>query len=483
YLCVVNTHLFFRDDASHVRSLHVWSALNAAQRVLQSLFPAPEPGACSEVPLLFCGDLNSDLNDGLPGAIKLLGSGFLERDYWDWASAVHFAYSAKYGPDKDSLLAEEAVEEEAHALQTLSDLGHASDSSLPPSPRAAGKPLRNPSAGHVAILRRHHGPELRSAPPLLPVDGLATPTTNYVPGYSGLLDYCFVDPRSFEVVRCYPPPSPAELGGFLPSEGHPSDHISVVADLRWKEPGRRGKALEEGSRASLHPTWGYLPHPPAAPGQVFPAELCSVHAAAHCLGQGQIVVLPTDTLYGLGCDARSEEAFQSLCAVKQRPQDKPISLAVADLADVSRVADVSHLPAGLLEALLPGPTTLILPFLDSAHVSPSVRAIALERGVGVRVPDAPFARAVARQLGAPLALTSANLAGEPSCVLVREFEHLWPRCGAVFDAGRAVCEERLGSTVLDLQVPGSFRVVRRGVGAEETLRRISREFGLREDAA
>lgn len=90
--------------------------------------------------------------------------------------------------------------------------------------------------------------------------------------------------------------------------------------------------------------------------------------------------------------------------------------------------------------------------------------------VGIRVPDATFVRAVAREFGAPLALTSANESSGVSSVTVEEFQGLWDKCACVFDAGRLSAGNREGSTIVELlpSAKGSggasctFRIIRQG---------------------
>ena len=112
-------------------------------------------------------------------------------------------------------------------------------------------------------------------------------------------------------------------------------------------------------------------------------------------------------------------------------------------------ARIAHLPPGLLESLLPGPVTLLLERLPgtlSEELNPGVLHIGTAHGraplllsnslsgliqlsaaPGIRVPDSPFVRAVAREFGAPLALTSANRSGSMSSVSVEEFSDLWDK--------------------------------------------------------
>ena len=100
------------------------------------------------------------------------------------------------------------------------------------------------------------------------------------------------------------------------------------------------------------------------------------------------------------------------------------------------------------------------------------------RGAGIRVPDSAFIRAVCRAHGGAIALTSANLSGAHSPTCVEDFRALWPECAGVFDAGR-VGDDRSGSTIVDLSVPGEFGVLRAGCVLEH-VKGVLHVHGLRE---
>jgi L-threonylcarbamoyladenylate synthase len=138
---------------------------------------------------------------------------------------------------------------------------------------------------------------------------------------------------------------------------------------------------------------------------------------------GGTVIYPTDTLYGLGVDPRSQEGLRRLLVLKSREGQKPIPLL---LSGADRVSDwAERVPAAglrLMEKFWPGGLTIVLPaWPDAPH------PITGESGtVGLRVPDHPIARALARALGGAITGTSANRAGNPGDwstaeEIVREF--------------------------------------------------------------
>ncbi len=187
--------------------------------------------------------------------------------------------------------------------------------------------------------------------------------------------------------------------------------------------------------------------------------------AVAALRAGQLVVLPTDTVYGLCADAYRERPCLRLFAAKRRPETMPIQLLAADLdAILDAVPEARGRGAVVARALLPGPYTLILP-------NPARRFRWLTgtrpETIGVRVPILSTEAAdVVRGVGA-VAATSANLHGQPDPARREDIaEEILDSCGAVVDAGELPGSP---STVLDL-TGAEPTVLREGlVPAEEAL--------------
>nr|CAD7427868.1 unnamed protein product [Timema monikensis] len=201
----------------------------------------------------------------------------------------------------------------------------------------------------------------------------------------------------------------------------------------------------------------------------------SVLCAAQLISLGHVLAVPTDTVYGLACDAQNAAAVSQLYAIKGRTQDNPISICVGRIEAVKLWAEVDHLPPAILDSLLPGPVTLV--FKRSGRLNPLLNPHSSK--VGVRIPESEFVRDLANCSVSALALTSANTSGQTSSLEVSEFRHLWHMLGAVFDAGKLgeLREQRQGSTVVDLSIPGRFSVLRPGVAYANTTK-ILENFGL-----
>lgn len=170
-----------------------------------------------------------------------------------------------------------------------------------------------------------------------------------------------------------------------------------------------------------------------------------IEAAAAVLRAGGRVGFPTETVYGLGVDARNATAVAAVFEAKARPADNPLIVHLADPADVSTVADaIPPSAAAFISAFFPGPLTLVLRRRDG--IAPAVSA-GLDT-VAVRVPALDRARAFLRACGVPVAAPSANRSGRPSPTTWQAVrDDLEGRVEAILRGPQA--EAGLESTVVD----------------------------------
>ncbi len=129
------------------------------------------------------------------------------------------------------------------------------------------------------------------------------------------------------------------------------------------------------------------------------------------LDKGNLIVYPTDTLYGLGCDPFEVPAVERVFEVKRRPAEQPIALALTISDQIPKYAHVTRIAQGIIAKHLPGPVTLLLRATKEAPL-PLVSSTGL---IGIRVPDHTVAQAITKAFG-PITTTSANLHGGPSPV-------------------------------------------------------------------
>jgi len=177
----------------------------------------------------------------------------------------------------------------------------------------------------------------------------------------------------------------------------------------------------------------------------------SIAIASEAIRRGELIVYPTDTMYGIGGDARNVAVVRRIEELKGR-DGKPISVVVADLDMAAQYCAISPLMKKFAQ-LLPGPYTFVLARKQNGNGNGLHGKIAHNVGgdtIGIRVPDHPFPLALVRALGFPITSTSANHAGQPAPSDFAEIqEELKQTMGVVVDGGK--CKEGEASTVVDLR--------------------------------
>lgn len=183
---------------------------------------------------------------------------------------------------------------------------------------------------------------------------------------------------------------------------------------------------------------------------------CEVESAIEALKSGDLVVYPTETVYGLGADALNPVAVERVFEAKNRDRSKPVSMAVGELEYISEYTRPTEREQQFMETFLPGPVTVVV---ERAEVVPDELTAGRDR-VGIRIPDHELARELARRIG-PITATSANVSGNESA---RRVEGLDDRirefATVVLDGGETPGG---GSTVVDVE---DGTIHRRGPDAE-----------------
>lgn len=197
-----------------------------------------------------------------------------------------------------------------------------------------------------------------------------------------------------------------------------------------------------------------------------------LEAVSRAVEAGEVLLYPTDTVYGFGCHGLCEPALERILQLKRRTADKGLLLLIPDLKTAERLS--SRLPRKfqrLAAQLWPGPVTFLVP------AAPTLPApITGNQGkVGLRYPSLPFLRLWLERLAAPIVSTSANLSGQPAPESRSRLEALFgPGVDLFLDAG--TLPESAPSTVLDL-CSDTPRIVRKGAMDERILHLLARDFG------
>ena len=182
-----------------------------------------------------------------------------------------------------------------------------------------------------------------------------------------------------------------------------------------------------------------------------------IRRAVETLREGGVIVYPTDTVYGLGCDITMKHGVERIVRIKGRDPKKPMSIVCSDLTDISRYALVSNVAYRILKRFLPGPYTFIL---EATREVPRM-LLTKQKTVGIRVPDHPAALDLVRELGHPILSTSANPSGVDPLGDPDEIEKLLgPVVDVILDAGPL---PHIPSTVVSL-VGDNVDVLREGAG-------------------
>ena len=180
--------------------------------------------------------------------------------------------------------------------------------------------------------------------------------------------------------------------------------------------------------------------------QVLPVNEESIALAAKLLQQGELVALPTETVYGIAADARNGEAVKKIFEAKGRPQDNPLIVHICGMEMLHGiVSEVPERAKKLAAAFWPGPLTMVMP--RGPEVS-EVTCAGLDT-VGVRMPSHPVVQAVIKASGVAFAAPSANLSGKPSPTNAQDtFVDMDGRLPLILDGGESAVG--VESTVLDV---------------------------------
>jgi len=181
-----------------------------------------------------------------------------------------------------------------------------------------------------------------------------------------------------------------------------------------------------------------------------------------CLKNGGVVIMPTETSYGIVARADNPKAVERIFAIKGREEQKTLPLIASDLAMIERFAVVSDKIKELANKYWPGPLTVVLPFESDTPLASGV-IDQNNHTIAIRVSSHFLPRSCAQYMECPLVSTSANVSGCPSIFSVEDLLNNWKdldiRPDGYIDGG--TLEESLPSTIIK-EVDGAFDILRQG---------------------
>ena len=182
-----------------------------------------------------------------------------------------------------------------------------------------------------------------------------------------------------------------------------------------------------------------------------------IRRAVEILKSGGIIIYPTDTVYGMGCDLFNKKGIERIYEIQRRDRKQPLSFVCADLKDISHYARVSDDAYKIMKRLLPGPYTFIL---EASRMVPKI-ILPKRQTTGIRIPDNRICQALVAEMGSPIISTSVKdgegeLLSDPRIIE----EHFGKRVDMIIDGGILVATP---SSVVSLLAEG-VEVIRIGKG-------------------
>ena len=203
-------------------------------------------------------------------------------------------------------------------------------------------------------------------------------------------------------------------------------------------------------------------------GWILPSDDAAITAAMELLRSGQIVAIPTETVYGLAADASNADAVAKIYAAKGRPDFNPLIVHVADQSAAENLAEFSPMAHQLAQAFWPGPLTLVLPLRPDADIAGAVTA-GLPT-IALRCPAHPVMQALLKKTGLNIAAPSANKSGGISPTRA---EHVLAGLGGavpmILDGG--ACSAGLESTIVAVRDNG-WQILRPGPVTAADIERV-----------
>jgi len=195
--------------------------------------------------------------------------------------------------------------------------------------------------------------------------------------------------------------------------------------------------------------------------QIIKQQEVNIDELTKALKQGKVIVYPTETCYGLGCDATNTEAVDKLFKIKKRQERKPVLVLAADADIIKKYINWTPVLGSLAEKYWPGPLTVVAKMREGIDLPSGV--MGKDRTLAFRITDYPFASALCRELGRPLVSTSANISGMESpydiAGVLNMFSDAADQPDIVIDGGTLA--RRSPSTIVSV-VDDKIKILRQG---------------------
>ncbi len=182
-----------------------------------------------------------------------------------------------------------------------------------------------------------------------------------------------------------------------------------------------------------------------------------VQKSVELLSQGKVILYPTDTIWGLGCDATQPKAIQKIYKIKMRPQQKSMILLLDSTEKLPHY--VANIPAVAYDLIQNAVSPLTIVYSNAKNLPKKL--IAGDGTIAIRIVNGDYCKEVVRRLGKPLVSTSANISGEPAPQIFDQIsENLKQKVDYVVEVHRSRIRSVRPSTVIKLEEDGLFTILR-----------------------
>lgn len=183
-----------------------------------------------------------------------------------------------------------------------------------------------------------------------------------------------------------------------------------------------------------------------------------------------IVIFPTETVYGIGGNACSCNVIKKIYNIKQRPQQKALTVLVKNIQEIEKYAEIKdEIEKKIINNFMPGPITIILKKKSSSGLD---TVTANNETIGVRIPDNSIIKTILEKCDFPIAAPSANISGRPSATKLEDAKKDFDgKVDALIDGGE--CKEKVSSTIVQV-IDGKIEILREGtITVEEIKKKIN----------